>query len=257
MRRWLSTSYPALPSQKALAKVKCEAKSLIRIPPSPIKRMPNCFWLNASPRTRHRMRTSSAGTTASCSSRRAAAPVPVKFNVLPPAWPAGSAHREDQRVEAPVGQDDEVEGAGGARQEREGEAVETRVETPVPPVEGVCPAEHGGDCDRCRPPRPEGTLGHDPEVASVQDLGARRGAERTHHAEGAAKDGRRHGEIGHRGARQPERVPRHRETVQHAEVHHRDEYQVPSNGSSGRSPYGLRKPRAAPIASKGITSSEC
>src|SRR5438093_510212 len=148
MRRWLSTSYPALPSQKALAKVKCEAKSLIRIPPSPIKRMPNCSWLNASPRTRHRMRTSSAGTTASCSSRRAAAPVPVKVNVLPPARPAGSAHREDQRVEARVGQDDDVEGAGRARQEREGEAVETCVETPVPAVEGVRPAEHGGDRDR-------------------------------------------------------------------------------------------------------------
>src|SRR2546425_4404011 len=158
MRRWLSTSYPALPSQKALAKVKCEAKSLMRIPPSPKKRMPNCSWLNASPRTRRRMRTSSAGTSASCSSRRAAAPVPVKVSVLPPARPAGSARREDQRVEARVGQDDDVEGAGRARQEHEGEAVETRVEAPVPPVEAVRPAEHGGDRDRCCPPGAEGTL---------------------------------------------------------------------------------------------------
>src|SRR5438445_9349688 len=122
MRRWLSTSYPALPSQKALAKVRCEAKSLMRIPPSPKKRMPNRSWLNASPRTRRRMRTSNAGTTALCSSRRAAALVPVKVSVLPPSpSPASSARREDQRVEARVGQDDDVEGAGGARQEREGE----------------------------------------------------------------------------------------------------------------------------------------
>src|SRR6266481_8798763 len=191
MRRWLSTSYPALPSQKALAKVRCEAKSLMRIPPAPKKRMPNCSWLNASPRTRHRMRTRSAGTMASCSSRRAAAPVPIKVNVMPPARPAGSARREDQRVEARVRQDDDVEGAGGARQEREGETVETRVETPVPPIEGVRPAEHGGDSDRCRPAVAEGTLGHDPGIAL--DLGARRGGERAHHVEGAAEEGRRHG----------------------------------------------------------------
>src|SRR5439155_9882732 len=205
MRRWLSTSYPALPSQKALAKVRCEAKSLMRTPPSPKKRMPKFSWLTARPRTRRRTRTRSAGTSASCTSRRAAAPVPVKVNVLIPARPAGSARREDQRVEARAGQDDDVEGAGRARQEREGEAVETRVETPVPPVEGVRPAEHGGDRDRRRPPSAEGTLGHDPEIASVEYLGARRGGERAHHAEGAAEHGRRHAEIGYRRARQPER----------------------------------------------------
>ena len=42
---------------------------------------------------------------------------------LPSPRAAGSIRREDQRVEARVGEDDDVEGAGRAPQEREGEAM--------------------------------------------------------------------------------------------------------------------------------------
>src|SRR5438093_12343810 len=112
-----------------------------------------------------------------------AAPAPPR-----PAWQPSSSRREDQGVEAHVGQDDDVERARRVGQEREGETVEPGVECPAPAVEAVRPAEHGGDHDRRRPPGAEDALGHYAEIATIEYLGARRRRQRTHHTQRTAED---------------------------------------------------------------------